>query len=69
MKKFFITIEILDECWNYKMYQQFTSIVYARSQHFAIKKFNNKHCGSEYPSYGIVSVTKEDNFLFKGDIK
>jgi hypothetical protein len=68
MKKYFITIKIIDECWNYKIDQQFTSIVYARSEYFAEKKFQGKHNGSEYPSFIIVSITQEDSYLFNGAI-
>ena len=57
---FIITIEIKNECWDYKVGDIFRSTVVSNNSNNAIYSFKNHHSGSEYPFYEIIKV--EDTF-------
>ena len=57
---FIITLEIKNECWDYKIGQIIRSAVISNNINNAIKTFEDRHCGSEYPFYEITGV--EDTY-------
>jgi hypothetical protein len=53
---FIIEIEIQEECWDYKVGQIFKTAIISNNKENAYYTFKEHHCGSEYPSYGIISI-------------
>lgn len=65
-KAFLITISITSEGdIGYNKGRNIKSVVFSNNSHNAKEKFMNKHCGSEYCSYEIVSIEQLDNDVFK----
>ena len=57
---FIITLEIKNECWDYKIGQIIRSAAISNNINNAVKTFEDRHCGSEYPFYEIIGV--EDTY-------
>ena len=53
---FVIEIEIKDECWDYKIGDKHMIPIVSNNYNNAIRTFENKHWGSEYPMYQIVRI-------------
>jgi hypothetical protein len=67
---FIITIEIEDQVWDYEIGQIVTIPVISNNEYNAALTFEDRHCGSEYPSYSILKVYDTLNsFLFMPDLK
>lgn len=60
---FIITLEIKQGCWDYKKGDIIRSAVISNSILNACFAFENKHCGSEYPTYEIIDI---EDTLFSG---
>lgn len=57
---FIVTIEIHQDCWNYKKGDIVRSAVISNNETNAFETFMNKHWGSEYPLYEITKI--EDTY-------
>ena len=64
MKLFIIEIEILENCYDYRVGQIIFTIIESNSEYHAQEKFMNKYWGSEFPSYNILKVQECDYRLF-----
>jgi hypothetical protein len=53
---FIITLEIESECWDYKIGDIIETAVISNNINNAINIFEDRHWGSEYPSYNITGV-------------
>jgi len=58
------------DCWDYKIGQTITIPVMSNNSRNALIAFDNKHCGSEYPTYALIDIhdTSKD-FLFAPKIE
>ena len=57
---FIITLEIKNECWDYKVGDIIRSAVISNNVNNAIETFHDRHCGGEYPLYTITDI--EDTY-------
>ena len=66
-KIFLIKIVTLNKFkeWNYEPNTEIIIPVQTNSSYNALKKFDNKCWGSEYPDFKILSVTECDKHLFQ----
>lgn len=60
---FIITIRVNANEWNYKKDQVIKTAIYTGSYYHAINMAES-FCGSEVPSYTLISVEKVDEFIF-----
>jgi len=66
---FIITLEIRSECWGYKIGEIMRSAVISNNINNALKTFEDRHCGSEYPFYQITRIEDTyDTGFFMPDI-
>ena len=66
MKKVFLfTLELTSNDWDYEPGMKIIVPVVSSSAYHAEMKLENRHNGSEYPAYKIVSIQKCDDWLFK----
>jgi len=68
MKKLFkVNIETtnLIQEWEYKPKTKIEIPVYTNNKYNALRKVENRCCGSEYPPYKVLSIEEYDSFLFE----
>ena len=53
---FIVTVIIEDECWHYKGGEIIKSAVISNNPNNAVRTFEDRHCGSEYPFYRITEI-------------
>lgn len=65
MKLFVVEIEVLEDSWGFfvKGQRHFSSIK-AKGRASAIRKFEHRNSGSEYPSYKVINA-HEVHWLFQ----
>ena len=62
---YIVKIKILNNSWNYLKDQIILIPVLTNHSTNAVNKVLNRCCGSEYPPFDIIGISKADNFLFK----
>ncbi len=61
MKCFILEIKILEDAWHYKDGQIILYPNFAKTLKNALTRFDNEHCGSEYPYYEVLKNTECDS--------
>lgn len=56
LKPHVVTIEVLDEQWDFNKGDKLDFLVYSINKSKAVDKFEDENCGSEYPPYRVVDV-------------